>query len=136
MVVESNKDILDGTAAKTVRTVFNGETDPAYGMVLGEVINYPGKWSSYPPHGHKQPEIYHYRFSPEQGFGFSMLGDEAFITKNCYTTLQQPDKPHSQTSAPGYAMYYIYLVPHLKEARFTKDSTYIFDEHKWVLGSK
>ena len=43
---------LQGTSTRTVRTVFDAATAPHSAMVLGEVINHPGKWSSYPPHDH------------------------------------------------------------------------------------
>jgi 5-deoxy-glucuronate isomerase len=45
-------------------------------MVLGEVVNLPGKWSSYPPHGHPQPEVYFYHFEKPQGFGAGWVNGE------------------------------------------------------------
>lgn len=84
---------LNETSIRTVRTVFDGEINPLSNMVLGEVINHPGKWSSYPPHHHPQPEIYHYRFFPEQGFGISVLDDDASVVKHGDTTLIPPGKP-------------------------------------------
>lgn len=124
---------LNETSIRTVRTVFDGEIAPLSNMVLGEVINHPGKWSSYPPHDHPQPEIYHYRFFPEQGFGVSILDDDAFVVKNGDTTLIPPNKTHSQVAASGYAMYYIWMIPHLPEDRWLPTTRYYRDEHKWLL---
>lgn len=36
-------------STRIVRTVFDYSNAPYSNMVLGEVIGYPGKWSSYPP---------------------------------------------------------------------------------------
>jgi len=124
---------LNETSIRTVRTVFDGEIAPLSNMVMGEVINHPGKWSSYPPHDHPQPEIYHYKFFPEQGFGVSLLDDDAFTVKNGDTSLIHPDKTHSQVAAPGYAMYYIWMIPHLPEDRWLPTTRYYREEHKWLL---
>ena len=124
---------LNETSIRSVRTVFDGEINPLSNMVLGEVINHPGKWSSYPPHDHPQPEIYHYRFLPSQGFGISILDDEAHVVKNGDTSLILPNKTHSQGAAPGYAMYYIWMIPHLPNDRWLPTTRYYRDEHKWLL---
>ena len=124
---------LNETSIRSVRTVFDGEINPMSNMVLGEVINHPGKWSSYPPHDHPQPEIYHYRFFPPQGFGISVLDDDAHTVKNGDTTLIGPDKTHSQGAAPGYAMYYIWMIPHLPGDRWLPSTRYFREEHKWLL---
>ncbi len=124
---------LGEAATRSVRTVFDGEINPLSNMVLGEVINHPGKWSSYPPHHHPQPEIYHYRFFPEQGFGISILDDDASVVKNGDTTLIAPGKTHSQGAAPGYAMYYIWMIPHLPGNRWVPSTRYYTKEHEWLL---
>ena len=49
---------LQGTMRRNIKTVFDYENAPYSNMVLGEVLNLPGKWSSYPPHFHPQPEVY------------------------------------------------------------------------------
>ncbi|WP_105619274.1 5-deoxy-glucuronate isomerase [Vallitalea okinawensis] len=122
---------LGETATRTVRTVIDDSIAPYSNLVIGEVINHPGKWSSYPPHHHPQPEIYYYRFTPEMGFGYSEHGDEVFKVRHNDTALIEGGNTHSQTAAPGYAMYYLWLIPHLKDARFN-DRIFV-DEHKWLL---
>lgn len=127
------KGTMQETSTRTVRTVFDAINAPYSEMVLGEVINHPGKWSSYPPHDHPQPEIYHYRLFPKQGFGISILEEDAWIARDGDTATITPDKVHSQTAAPGYAMYYIWMIPHLENAKFVPDSRIFRDEHKWLL---
>ncbi len=122
------------TSTRTVRTIFDVENAPGAKLVLGEVINHPGKWSSYPPHKHPQPEIYHYRFLPENGFGFCMLGEDVVKVRNG-DTVEIFDVTHPQTSAPGYAMFYIWAIRHLDGNPYgAKFGTPVFDqEHAWVM---
>ena len=64
----SNGELL-GCMQREIKTFFDYDNAPFSNMVLGEVLNYPGKWSSYPPHHHPQPEVYFYRFDYPDGFG-------------------------------------------------------------------
>jgi len=130
---ERGKGTLGETSTRIVRTIFDKSNAPDSELVLGEVVNFPGKWSSYPPHRHPQPEIYHYRFFPENGFGFSMLGEDAVQVRHRESTLIF-DQYHSQAAAPGYAMYYVWAIRHLKDNPYGQEfGTPIFDEqHLWV----
>ncbi len=56
-----NGELL-GCMEREIKTFFDHDNAPFSNMVLGEVLNHPGKWSSYPPHHHPQPEVYFYRF--------------------------------------------------------------------------
>lgn len=125
--------VLQETSNRTVRTVFDGESAPYSNMVMGEVINHPGRWSSYPPHDHPHPEIYHYRFFPKQGFGISVLDEEAFVVHDGDTSLIKPDTTHSQGAAPGYAMYYVWMIPHLPGDKWLPTTRYYRKEHTWLL---
>jgi 5-deoxy-glucuronate isomerase len=102
------------------------------------VIGVPGKWSSYPPHHHPQPEIYHYRFLPEQGFGFTVIGDKPYLIKDKDTILIREGEVHPQVTAPGYAMWYLWVIRHLDGAHYgPATNTPVFvDEHKWVMGDE
>jgi len=82
-VEHRGKDQLGGTCYRLVRLAFDRTNAPkAAKLVLGEVLNFPGKWSSYPPHHHKQPEIYYYEFSPNEGYGHGELGDKVYKLKH------------------------------------------------------
>ncbi len=125
---------MQETSTRIVRTIFDKTNAPDAKLVLGEVINFPGKWSSYPPHHHAQPEIYHYRFLPENGFGACVIGDDIFKVKHRSTTLILDDKSHPQTAAPGYAMFYVWAIRHLDDDPYVMPTYPIFeDEHTWVM---
>lgn len=130
---QRGKGQMREASTRIVRTIFDDTNSPDANLVLGEDINFPGKWSSYPPHSHDMPEFYYYRFLPEQGFGFSMLGEDAVQTHHGDTVLIF-DEAHSQTAAPGYAMYYIWAIRHLENRRYgPSTNTPVFDpKHLWV----
>jgi len=117
---------------RVVRTIFGIEDgNDASDLVLGEVITLPGRWSSYPPHHHDQPEIYHYRFTKPQGFGYGELGDDVLKVKQ-YDTVKILDlNDHAQCSAPGYGMYYTWVIRHLEGDRY--DIPEFTEEHRWVM---
>ncbi len=105
---------LNDAAFRFVRTYLDrANTPPESSMVLGEVINLPGRWSSYPPHHHRQPEVYHYRFSPSHGYGHAEHGDDVYKVTNLDSLVIEPGRSHAQCAAPGYAMYYLWAIRHL-----------------------
>ena len=124
------------TSTRIVRTIFDDTNRPESNLVIGEVIGVPGKWSSYPPHHHPQPEIYHYRFLPEQGFGLTAIGEKAYRIKNRDTILIREGEVHPHVTAPGYAMWYLWVIRHIEGAHYgPATNTPVFvDEHKWVMG--
>lgn len=127
------ENVWNDTARRIVRTVFDYSNAPYSNMVLGEVINFPGKWSSYIPHGHPQPEVYFYRFDKEQGFGAGFIGDNAYKIRH-NSILCIPGGPtHPQASAPGYAMYYAWMIRHLPDNPWT--SRIDDEKHAWLLKS-
>lgn len=123
--------LAQGTSLRNVRLVFDDGNRPEANLVLGEVVNYPGRWSSYPPHHHVQPEIYHYRFTLPQGYGHAELGEEVFKVASHDTLKILDGVSHAQVSAPGYGMYYIWIVRHLPGNRYT--GFRFSKEHEWVL---
>jgi 5-deoxy-glucuronate isomerase len=127
---ERGKGTMRETSTRIVRTVFDDTNAPLANLVLGEVVAAPGKWSSYPPHHHRQPEIYHYRFSPPQGFGLAAIGEEATLISNLDTVLIREGQIHPHCAAPGYAMWYIWVIRHLDEDRY-RSPTFV-PAHEWV----
>ena len=126
------------TSTRIVRTVFDYANRPESNLVIGEVIGVPGKWSSYPPHHHPQPEIYHYRFLPSQGFGLTAIGETPYLIKDKDTILIREGEVHPQVTAPGYAMWYLWIIRHLDGKPYgPATNTPIFvEEHKWVSGDE
>lgn len=111
--------VWENTARRACRTVFDYSNAPYSNMVMGELINFPGRWSSYIPHGHPQPEVYFYRFDREEGFGAAFLGDDAFMIKNNSAFFIPGGPTHPQVAAPGYAMYYCWMIRHLADNPWT-----------------
>lgn len=120
-------------STRIVRTIFDYSSAPDSNMVLGEVIGFPGKWSSYPPHSHPQPEIYFYKFLPENGYGFAELGEDVVKTHNNSTVFITKNETHPQTTAPGYAMWYLWVIRHLDGNPYIKPD--FVPEHLWVTES-
>ena len=113
------KDQLDDTCYRLVRLAFDDTISPKEAkLVIGEVLNLPGKWSSYPPHHHSQPELYYYELSPDWGYGHGELGDDVYKIKNGDVLAITNSKTHSQTSAPGFHMYYLWAIRHDDKKRY------------------
>ena len=86
---------LMGAMRREIKTFFDYDNAPFSNMVLGEVLNYPGKWSSYPPHHHPQPEVYFYRFDYPQGFGAGFANGQIYET-------QRHERHHIRLPLPGH----------------------------------
>jgi 5-deoxy-glucuronate isomerase len=127
----AGEGVWDGTAERVIRTIFDYNNAPYSNLVIGEVISYPGRWSSYPPHHHDQPEVYYYRFDKPQGFGCAMVGPDAYrVEHNSYITIPG-ELDHPQATAPGYAMYFCWMIRHLQNNPWT--DRIMEEEHKWLL---
>ena len=97
---------------------------PAAHLLVGETINQPGGWSSYPPHRHDEDrlplevnleEVYFFQVHPPQGFGFQRIYtddrslDESYAVENGDTVVI-PRGYHPVAAAPGYQVYYLWLM--------------------------
>lgn len=121
----------EGTAKREVLTIFDYQNAPYSNMVLGEVITKPGRWSSYVPHSHPQPEVYYYKFDRPQGFGVAFIGEDAFKTGDGNASLIPGGLTHPHASAPGYTMYYCWMIRHLDGNPWTaRDND---PAHVWLL---
>ncbi|MBV6425305.1 MAG: 5-deoxy-glucuronate isomerase [Steroidobacteraceae bacterium] len=115
-----------------VRTIFDTRNSPPEAeLVLGEVVTFPGGWSSYPPHHHPQPEIYHYRFTAPQGYGHAELGDAVVKVREYDTICIPAGFDHAQCAAPGYGMYYSWVIRHLPGRPYTVPE--FTAEHAWTM---
>jgi 5-deoxy-glucuronate isomerase len=123
--------LVQNACLRNVRLIFDRAVRPESNLVIGEVVNYPGRWSSYPPHHHDQPEIYHYRFTAPAGYGHAELGDDVVKVRHGDTIVIPPRRDHAQVSAPGYGMYYLWMIRHLPDNPYTGFT--FAAEHKWTL---
>lgn len=135
-------DVGKGNWARTVRTIL-GPEHAAGRLLLGETINPPGNWSSYPPHRHDREtpgeevrleEVYLFKVDPPEGFGVQIRYDEAATEA---FTVRDGDAAvirtgyHPVVAAPGYSLYYLWvmagegreMIPHFDPA------------HAWVQKS-
>lgn len=117
-------------ATRIARTIFDKSNREDSNLVLGEAVTFPGRWSSYPPHKHPQPEIYFYKFNLENGFGYSEVGEEIYKVRNNDAILLNPGMTHPQVAAPGYAMYYIWVIRHLENLPYINPT--FLPEHLWL----
>ncbi len=128
------KGLVQDMSLRNVRLIFDWHERPDSKLVVGEVVNYAGRWSSYPPHHHAQPELYHYRFSEAQGYGHAELGEHVFKVRPHDTVKIMGGEDHAQVSAPGYGMYYLWIVRHLDESPYRGFE--FAPEHRWLLDPK
>lgn len=120
---------MNDASARIVRTFFDRNTCPETNFYVGESVMYPGKWSSYPPHFHIEPEIYFYKFLPENGYGFAEMGEDAYKIKNNDLTGMPENLTHSQVSAAGYAQYYYWVIRLQDDVNLVSN---IAEEHQWL----
>lgn len=122
------------TAVRSVTTIFDYNTAPYSNMVIGEIFNQQGHWSSYIPHSHEQPEVYYYRFDKPQGFGACFIGDHAFKIKDGSFCAIPGGLTHPQVAAPGYRMTYVWMIRHFDGNPW--NSRIDDHEHLWMVGEK
>lgn len=129
---EFGKGQWGGAGHRICSTIFDYDNAPYSNMVLGEVFNQPGKWSSYPPHHHPQPEVYYYQFDKPQGFGACFIGDNCFKSTQGSVACIADGNDHQQVVAPGYEMCYIWMIRHIDGDPWYKTTRFYAKEHEWL----
>jgi 5-deoxy-glucuronate isomerase len=121
---------MNEVGTRVVKTLMDKTLAPESNIMFGEDVHDPGKWAGFPSHSHNQPEIYFYKFHPENGFGLLKLGDGAVLMEQNDTVTIDPDLVHPQVAAPGYAMYFLWIIRHLEGNPYLKPT--FEEEHLWV----
>lgn len=103
----------ENTAVRDVVTVFDYKNAPYSNMVLGEIQTRQGRWCSYIPHSHPQPEVYYYKYERPEGFGACFIGETAHMIKDGSVGCFPGGLNHPQVTAPGYPMYTVWMIRHL-----------------------
>lgn len=125
----------ENTAVRDVVDIINIRNSPYSNMVLGEVYARQGRWWSYIPHNHPQPEVYYYKFDRPEGFGACFIGEKAYTIKDGSAGLFEGGYTHPQVTAPGYPMYCCWMIRHLDGAPW--DNTRTNDPRfTWLLEEK
>lgn len=141
------RQVGQGTFQRSVHlgTVETGLTSR---LMVGETINEPGRWSSYPPHKHDEEkagevpmeEVYLYKVSPKQGFAIQVLyddpgrengRDDAYIVRDGDTMVLDHGY-HPVACAPGYQAAYIWVLYAAEDVYGAWSDDPL---HKWVLES-
>jgi len=105
-VVEETRG--EGPTTRRVRTYV-----PSGPLIVGETLNAPGGWSSWPPHHHDHEEIYLYRFDAAPGFGVHVGYDDATdrpVTVRDGSVVRITTGWHPVVAAPGSTMYYLWAL--------------------------
>jgi 5-deoxy-glucuronate isomerase len=118
---------------------------PSEHLFIGEAFVPSGNHASYPPHRHDfdnlpvevdMEEVYFFRFNPAQGYGIQKIyTDDRSIDFTC--TVKQNDTTliprgyHPVINAPGYTMYYLWIMAGQNNRKFL---SVIDPHHKWILG--
>jgi len=129
-VLVEPKDIIENMVGtwNWRRTVYTsiGENVKAQRLLVGETLNPPGNWSSYPPHKHDRKglsevpleEVYFFKVKPPHGFGLQRIYtspedeepfDEIFLIEND-SAVVIPRGYHPVVAAPGYQLYYLWVL--------------------------
>jgi 5-deoxy-glucuronate isomerase len=124
--------------AREVHDIF--VTDPhAQRLMVGETINPPGHWCSFPPHKHEgrdgEPvleEVYYFRISPAQGFGQQMIYTPdgeciAHVVRDGDAVLL-PYGYHPVAAAPGYRLYYLWALAGAERRLALHEDP----DHRWI----
>ncbi len=109
---------------------------------LGEAIVPAGNWGSFPPHRHEfdnppheldMEEIYFFRFNPPGGFGIQSIYTDTRDVDVAYTvrnndTLTIPRGYHPVVNAPGYAMYFLWIMTGVQRGFINHKDP----QHSWI----
>ncbi len=128
---------------RDVHNIIGVNVPQAQRLLVGETFNPPGNWSSYPPHKHEEDdypfqvnmqEIYHFRMNPSQGFGIQCIYsddlslDETYTVRNTDTVII-PHGYHPTVAAPGYQLYYLWMMAGVTDRRMAPQDD---PAHAWV----
>lgn len=119
----SCEGMWENTAVRDVNTIFDYDNAPYSNLVVGEVLARQGRWWSYVPHSHPQPEVYYYKFDRKEGFGACFIGEEAHTVKDGSVGCFNGGLTHVQVTAPGYPMYCCWMIRHLEGNPWKKTRT-------------
>lgn len=114
-------------------------------LLVGETLNPPGNWSSYPPHKHDRltetelpmEEVYYYTLRPDGGFGLQLIYsapddpeslDQIFRVKSGDIVLL-PRGYHPVVAAAGYELHYVWAIagPRVLGGAWSDDPA-----HTWI----
>ncbi len=144
LVKDTDVSVSEGGVLNWKREVHSiiDERMNASRLCIGEAFNYPGNWSSWPPHKHDvsdlpyegiMEEIYFFRFNLPQGFGFQAVYtedrsiDELYRVEND-SAVEIPRGYHPYAGAPGYYGYLLWVMAGEKRGFYRRTEP----AHAWI----
>lgn len=121
--------LMNDSAVREARTYMDRSNRPHSNLFIGEVVMAPGKWSSFPPHFHKEPEIYFYKFLPDNGYGYAEVDHDVHIVRQHSLTAMTKGEGHPQVTTPAYAEWYLWCIRLDDNKQLV--STFV-PEHEWA----
>ena len=137
-----------GSATRQINQLLGVGVSGPHRLIVVEVLTPAGNWSSYPAHKHDVlsdeecplEEIYYFRFSTENGFGFHRTytkdGEiDETVTVGDGDVFLVPRGFHGPTAAPpGYPMYYLNVMagPAERAWRICTDPAHAWLWEKWT----
>jgi Uncharacterized enzyme involved in inositol metabolism len=123
---------------------------PIQRLMVGETMNKPGGWTSFPPHKHDEQnppqempyeEIYFFSMKPSSGFGIQRVydppqRDEALdetLTVYDGDTIAIPRGYHPVVGAPGVQMYYLWIMCGGEVGQRTYGQVSVDPNYAWLL---
>lgn len=117
------KTVGKTVSRRKVHTIFHGPRKPfSSRLIVGETMNEPGKWSSFPPHKHalerppretRYEEIYFFKVVPRDRFGLMRVydgqTDEAYAIHDEDAVIVT-DGYHPLCAAPDTQLYYLWVL--------------------------
>ncbi|CAL4870073.1 5-deoxy-glucuronate isomerase (plasmid) [Asticcacaulis sp. MM231] len=131
-----------GTNTRYVRNILP-EDQPAFSLLVVEVVTPGGHWSSYPPHKHDSArpgdetaleETYYHRINPRQGFACQRVYtddrrlDEMILVED-EDVVMVPEGYHPVSAAHGYDLYYLNVMAGPTRAWLFHNDR----DHAWML---
>lgn len=115
-------------------------------LLIGETLNPPGNWSSVPPHRHDfdnlpeesdMEEVYFFKIRPQQGFGIQRIYTDDRSIDSVYLlqdndTVAIPEGYHPVVVAPGYRLYYLWILAGEKRILKMRDDP----QHTWLKNAE
>ncbi len=119
---------------------------PAKHLLVGETLNPPGNWSSVPPHRHDfdnlpeesdMEEVYFFKLMPQQGYGIQRIYTDDRSIDSTYLlqdndTVAIPEGYHPVVAAPGYRLYYLWILAGEKRILKMRDDP----QHTWLKNAE
>ncbi|RKY69389.1 MAG: 5-deoxy-glucuronate isomerase [Candidatus Latescibacterota bacterium] len=130
---------------RDIRDIVDSSLDARH-LLIGETINPPGNWSSVPPHRHdfdnlpeesNMEEVYFFKLEPQQGFGIQRIYtddrsiDSTYVLQNDDTVVI-PEGYHPVVAAPGYRLYYLWILAGEKRILRMHDDP----QHAWLKNAE